>query len=54
MSNRSTTRAALAVAAAPTLAAAARQRMLLVGRGGLPPRPFPLRAAAAWWLARPR
>lgn len=58
MSTRSTTRAALVVAVALTLAAVAQQLMLLVGLGGLlpgwQPWPFLLGAAPAWWLARPR
>ncbi|MET9964747.1 glycosyltransferase family 39 protein [Streptomyces sp. NPDC006356] len=58
MSTRSTTRAALVVAVALTLAAVAQQLLLLVGLGGLlpgrQPWPFLLGAAPAWWLARPR
>ncbi len=58
MSTRSTTRAALVVAVALTLAAVAQQLLLLVGLGvllpGRQPWPFLLGAAPAWWLARPR
>jgi hypothetical protein len=58
MSIRSTTRAALVVAVALTLAAVAQQLLLIAGLGGLlpgwQPWPFLLGAAPAWWLARPR
>lgn len=58
MSNRSSTRVALVVAVALTLAAVAQQLLLIAGLGGLlpgwQPWPFLLGAAPAWWLARPR